>query len=432
MKVYTLYQHFQKCATVTTDSRHCPINSLFFALKGASFDGNKFAAKALEDGCAYAVVDDPAYVVADDPRYLLVDDCLTSLQDLAHYHRKELAIPVIAITGTNGKTTTKELVATVLSSSFEILATEGNLNNHIGVPLTLLKLTNEHQIAIIEMGANHPGEIAALARIADPDYGIVTNVGKAHLEGFGSFEGVIKTKNELFDYLRKKEGSIAFVNHDDSLVYEMAHNLECIYYGKGPKLFVNGHSSTTSSYLTLVWSSDKYDEYNRVFTNLIGDYNLPNVLAALAVGLYFGVDSIEASKAIANYVPKNNRSQLLKTEANTLIVDAYNANPSSMAAALDNFNKMQADAKILILGEMRELGEQSHAEHQRVVNTIGECSFDEVLLVGKEFAAVDHAYRVFEDVQQLIAHLYEGKPSGKTILIKGSNGVKLTEVIGHL
>lgn len=432
MKLSKLYQYYLKCGTVTTDSRHCPPGSLFIALRGTSFDGNLFAAKALADGCAYAIVDDPGSVVAEDPRYLLVDDCLSTLQALAHYHRQELGIPVLAITGTNGKTTTKELVATVLSRMYDVLATEGNLNNHIGVPLTLLRLTHEHQLAIIEMGANHPGEIMELARIADPDYGIITNVGKAHLEGFGSFQGVIKTKNELFDYLRGKVGTMAFVNETDSLLCEMAHDINSVYYGKSPSLFVSGHITDSTSYLSFVWRTANSDEYHRVFTRLIGEYNLSNMLAAVAVGTYFGVSSSEISMAIAGYTPKNNRSQLLQTNDNTLIVDAYNANPSSMMAALQNFQLVKAESKSVILGEMRELGIDSQEEHQKIVDYLMTCGFDNVLLVGNEFKSTAHNYPTFDHVSDLITHLQSHKPHANTILIKGSNGVKLTEVLDFL
>ena len=432
MELSSLYQYYMKCGSVSTDSRHCTPGSLFFALHGASFDGNRFAAQALADGCSFAVIDNADYLVEGDERYLLVDDTLKTLQDLARYHRRELRIPVIAITGTNGKTTTKELVAAVLSRGYNVLATEGNLNNHIGVPLTLLKISHENQIAVIEMGANHPGEIKELALIAEPDCGMITNVGKAHLEGFGSFEGVIQTKNELFDYLRTKEDAVAFVNYDNSLLCEMAHDLKCIYYGTNTSLSVSGHTANSASLLTFVWRTAEKSEYHRVFTRLIGDYNLYNALAAITIGTYFNVDDAEISKAIADYTPQNNRSQLTETSDNTLVVDAYNANPSSMMAALENFRDSRGGNKMVILGDMRELGKDSAVEHQKIVDFLQKCDCGQVILVGSEFSATKNDYLNFADTAQLIDYLKANKPVGFTILIKGSNGIKLSTITEYL
>lgn len=432
MELSQLYHYFLKCTSVTTDSRNCPAGSLFIALRGTSFDGNKFAAKALSDGSSYAVVDDATYIVEGDSRYILVDDTLKTLQELASYHRREMEVPILAITGTNGKTTTKELVAAVLSKSYNVLYTEGNLNNHIGVPLTLLRINPCHQLAIIEMGANHPGEIATLAEIAQPDYGLITNIGKAHLEGFGSYEGVIKTKGELFDYLRHRENAKVFVNYNDELLREMAHDLTCIYYGTNPELYVSGHITSHSSCLSFLWRTEARSEYHKILTHLVGAYNLPNALAAVVVGHYFDVPDRDISQALADYIPRNNRSQLCKTDHNVLIIDAYNANPSSMMAALSNFKVMSDMKKMVILGDMRELGVDSEAEHAKIVDFVSQCEFDKVIFVGSEFAKVATAFDTFADATALIAHLQNNSPQGYTILIKGSNGIKLSGIAQYL
>ncbi|KAA6332041.1 UDP-N-acetylmuramoyl-tripeptide--D-alanyl-D-alanine ligase [termite gut metagenome] len=429
-----LYQLFQTCSGVTTDSRHCPEGSLFMALKGESFDGNTFAAQALNDGCAYAVIDEPRYAVEGDSRYILVEDSLDALQQLAHYHRRQMGTKVIGITGTNGKTTTKELMATVLSQSYNVLYTLGNLNNHIGVPLTLLRLTKEHDFAIIEMGANHLGEINTLATIADPDYGIITNVGKAHLEGFGSFEGVIRTKGELYEYLRKKGKTSIFIWNDNPYLRNMAWDIPQIAYGTGDSLYINGQVAGNSPLLAFKWKNSNDGVPYQVQTQLIGAYNLPNALAAITVGFFFGVNPEKINKALEAYIPQNNRSQLKKTAANTLIIDAYNANPTSMAAALENFKNMSAPHKVVILGDMRELGTESAAEHQKVIDYMDTCHFEQVFLVGENFAATRHTYISYMNVQELIAAFQtSARPiTGKTILIKGSNGVKLGQVVEFL
>ena len=366
MKLSALYQIFLDCQLVTTDSRNCPEGSLFIALKGESFNGNAFAGKALETGCAYAVIDESEYAIEGDQRYILVDDCLQTLQQLANYHRRQLGTRVIGITGTNGKTTTKELISAVLSQSHNILYTLGNLNNHIGVPSTLLRLKAEHDLAVIEMGANHPGEIKFLSEIVEPDCGIITNVGKAHLEGFGSFEGVIKTKGELYDFLRKKEGSTVFIHHDNAYLMNIAEGLNLIPYGTEDDLYVNGRITGNSPYLTFEWKAGKDGKSYQVQTQLIGEYNFPNALAAITIGRFFGVEDAKINEALAGYTPQNNRSQLKKTDDNTLIIDAYNANPTSMMAALQNFRNMEVPHKMLILGDMRELGAESAAEHQKI------------------------------------------------------------------
>ena len=431
MKLSALYQIFLDCQLVTTDSRNCPEGSLFIALKGESFNGNAFAGKALETGCAYAIIDEPEYAVEGDQRYILVDDCLQTLQQLANYHRRQLGTRVIGITGTNGKTTTKELISAVLSQSHNILYTLGNLNNHIGVPSTLLRLKAEHDLAVIEMGANHPGEIKFLSEIVEPDCGIITNVGKAHLEGFGSFEGVIKTKGELYDFLRKKEGSTVFIHHDNAYLMNIAGGLNLIPYGTEDDLYVNGRITGNSPYLTFEWKAGKDGETYQVQTQLIGEYNFPNALAAITIGLFFGVEAAKINEALAGYTPQNNRSQLKKTNDNTLIIDAYNANPTSMMAALQNFRNMEVPHKMLLLGDMRELGTESAAEHQKIADYIKECDFEEVWLVGEQFAAAEHSFKTYPNVQEVIKELETNKPKGYTILIKGSNGIKLSSTVDH-
>lgn len=433
MKLSALYQIFLDCQLVTTDSRNCPEGSLFIALKGESFNGNAFAGKALETGCAYAVIDEPEYAIEGDQRYILVDDCLQTLQQLANYHRRQLGTRVIGITGTNGKTTTKELISAVLSQSHNILYTLGNLNNHIGVPSTLLRLKAEHDLAVIEMGANHPGEIKFLSEIVEPDCGIITNVGKAHLEGFGSFEGVIKTKGELYDFLRKKEGSTVFIHHDNAYLMNIAGGLNLIPYGTEDDLYVNGRITGNSPYLTFEWKAGKDGETYQVQTQLIGEYNFPNALAAITIGRFFGVEDAKINEALAGYTPQNNRSQLKKTDDNTLIIDAYNANPTSMMAALQNFRNMEVPHKMLILGDMRELGAESAAEHQKIADYLKECAFEKVWLVGDQFAAAaEHSFQTYPDVQEVIKELEANKTKGYTILIKGSNGIKLSSIVDYL
>lgn len=441
MDITTLYQIFLTCTGVTTDSRNCPQGSLFIALKGESFNGNAFAARALESGSAYAIVDEKAYAPEGDTRYILADDGLKALQQLANYHRRQMATPIIGITGTNGKTTTKELMAAVLSQAHNVLYTLGNLNNHIGVPLTLLRLRPEHDLAVVEMGASHPGDIKELVEIAEPDYGIITNVGKAHLEGFGSFEGVIRTKGELYDFLRQRGNATIFIHNDTPYLKEMSHGLSRIAYGSESDkrneathadLYVSGHVTGNSPYLAFEWKTTDTDERHEVQTQLIGEYNFPNALAAACIGRFFGVDSEKIDMALAGYTPQNNRSQLKKTADNTLIIDAYNANPTSMTASIGNFRNMQAENKLLILGDMRELGKESAEEHQKIVDYLIECGFKDVILVGEQFAATRHSYRSYPDAPALIAELQKEKPCGRTILIKGSNGIRLNTVVEHL
>ena len=432
MDITALYRIFQECTCVTTDSRNCPEGSLFIALKGDNFNGNTFASKALESGSEYVVIDEPAYAPAGDTHYIVVDNCLYTLQQLANYHRRQLGTRIIGITGTNGKTTTKELMSAVLSQSYNVLYTLGNLNNPIGVPLTLLRLKPEHDRAVVEMGASHPGDIKELVEIAEPDYGIITNVGKAHLEGFGSFEGVIKTKGELYDYIRKQENASIFIHHDNPYLREIAQGLKQIAYGSEEDLYINGSVTGNSPYLTFEWKAGKEGEIHKVQTQLIGEYNFPNALAAVTVGHFFDVDSKKINKALTEYTPQNNRSQLKKTADNTLIIDAYNANPTSMMASISNFHNMEAGHKMLILGDMRELGKDSAEEHQKIVDYLEECKFEHVALVGELFAATRHTYPTYLDAAALITELQKNKPIGSMILIKGSNGIKLNTVIEYL
>lgn len=428
MEIEELYSRFQVCGTVTTDSRHCPQGSMFIALKGETFNGNAFAAQALAQGCRYAVVDEPEYARGES--YILVDDCLQVLQQLANYHRRQLKTPIIGITGTNGKTTTKELVSSVLSKKYKVLFTQGNLNNHIGVPLTLLRLNKEHEMAVVEMGANHPGEIKALVQIAEPDYGLITNVGKAHLLGFGSFEGVIKTKGELYDFLREKGNTTIFIQNENSYLNAIAHGLHCVRYGQASDLFVSGKLLSCSPFLAFEWMSE--GNTYPVQTHLIGAYNLDNALASVAVGKYFDVAPEDICEALSTYMPQNNRSQLVDTGRNKLIVDAYNANPTSMMAALENFRQVQAPHKMVILGDMKELGEASLEEHRKIVGFLDGCRFDRVMLAGPEFKAVASAYEHFDNVDAVKETLEKSKPVGFTILIKGSNSMKLSQLPAYL
>lgn len=432
MDITAVYRIFQACTCVTTDSRYCPEGSLFVALKGDRFNGNAFASKALKSGSSHALVDEPEYAPAGDTRYLIVDNCLRTLQQLARYHRRQLGTRVIGITGTNGKTTTKELMAAVLSQRYNVLYTLGNLNNAIGVPLTLLRLQPEHDLAVVEMGASRPGDIKELVEIAEPDYGLITNVGKAHLEGFGSLEGVLRTKGELYDYLRQREGSTAFIHYDNPYLREIARGLNLIAYGSERGLYVNGRATGDSPYLTFEWKAGKVGGLHRVQTRLIGEYNLPNALAAITAGHFFSVEYAKIDRALTGYVPQNNRSQLKKTMDNTLIIDAYNANPASMRAALENFRDMKAGHKMLLLGDMRELGDDRLPEHQAVVDFIGECAFEKVWLVGEWFAAVRHPFKTFARVEEVIEELKADKPKGYTILIKGSNGIRLITAVEYL
>ncbi|MDD6584560.1 MAG: UDP-N-acetylmuramoyl-tripeptide--D-alanyl-D-alanine ligase [Bacteroidales bacterium] len=426
-----LYSLFQAHSVITTDTRHCPEGSLFFALRGERFDGNAFAQQALQAGCAFAVVDDPA--VGGDERLLHVPDVLTTLQQLAALHRRTLGTPIVQITGTNGKTTTKELTAAVLARKFDLLCTQGNFNNHIGVPKTLLQLRPHHQMAVIETGANHPGEIALLTDLVQPECGLITNVGMAHLEGFGSFEGVMRTKGELYDYLRHKPGGFIFLHADNEHLCRMAGSLPAVRYGlPGHDCYTEGEVLDCTPFLRLRFRTQG-GAWHEVQTHLIGAYNVANVLAAAAVGAHFGVPDVDIAEALAAYEPTNNRSEWMRTQRNELIVDAYNANPTSMKAALDNFALIAHDHKMAILGEMRELGTASDEAHRAVAAQAASLHCEEVWLVGAAFRAHAAGARWFPSVAEVKAALEaEGAPTGRLILVKGSNGTRLFELPGVL
>lgn len=421
-----LYQLFQKYPIVVTDTRKIVSNSIFFALKGANFNGNQFAAQALEKGATYAVIDEKEYAI--DDRFVLVDDVLKALQDLAREHRRALHIPILAITGTNGKTTTKELVNEVLKCKFTTYATQGNLNNHIGVPLTLLAMTQETEFGVVEMGANHPEEVKFLCEIAEPDYGMITNIGKAHLEGFGSFEGVKKTKKELYDYLQGR-GKV-FVNCENQHLRGMLNEQETITYGDSEQADSKAKFLQAEPYLILELRSPIGKLY--VKTKLIGAYNFENALAALTVGRYFKIPEVDMKKALEEYTPSNNRSQLQKTEKNVLFLDAYNANPSSMQVAINNFANLKMKNKLLILGDMLELGDDSIKEHQALLDLLEEKELKAVYLVGDIFTSINRNYKAFKTTDQLLKELKENEIKNHYILIKGSRGIKLERVIEKL
>ena len=429
MEISELYRIFLEHPQITTDSRDCPKGSIFFALKGESFNGNAYAGKAIEQGCSYAVVDERQYLKEDDKRFVLVDNCLKALQDLANYHRRQLGTKIIGVTGTNGKTTTKELISTVLAEKYNVLYTLGNFNNHIGVPKTLLRLTKDNDIAVVEMGANHPGEIKTLVNIVEPDFGIITNVGKAHLQGFGSFEGVIKTKGELYDFLRTKPESVVFIDHENEHLAKISHDLKLVKYGTADNddLCANGKVISCAPFLKFEWRHGA-GEWHEVQTHLIGSYNIYNMLAAACIGLYFGVSPEQIDHALTNYIPSNNRSQLTVTQHNKLIVDTYNANPTSMSAALKNFRDMDVKPKMAILGDMRELGDVSGEEHQKVVDFLQDAGITNVWLVGNEFGKTRCGFRKFGNVDEVKAAIMKERPEGFYLLIKGSNGIKLFQL----
>ena len=426
MNTEALYALYKEHSLVTTDSRKCPEGSIFFALKGETFDGNNYALQALEKGCAFAVVDNPD-VAKQDERLILVPDVLAALQELAAYHRKAWGKTVLQITGTNGKTTTKELISAVLSEGKNVLYTEGNLNNHIGVPLTLLRIKPEHDIAVIETGANHPGEIANLCRIVEADYGLITNVGRAHLEGFGSFEGVKQTKGELYDDLHKR-GKKIFLNAFDEDLLQMAQSREFVLW-EDALPYVEGRVSEATPFVEMQWRAEDDAPWHTVKTNLIGAYNIANLRAAVTIGLHFGITSQQINHALEAYKPTNSRSELREVGGNRLIIDAYNANPSSMKAALTNFSFFEDKHKIVILGDMRELGAESLEEHRRIAKQLQDMELERIWLVGEEFSkAATEGMRVFKDVEEVKEALKAEPISDSTILIKGSNGTKLYQL----
>ena len=463
MKIEELYQLYQQHPCITTDSRNCPEGSIFLALKGESFNGNQFAVSALEKGCSYAIIDEPEILEnlehldnldnlgsldALKQRLILVDNCLQTYKDLAREHRRQFDIPVIGITGTNGKTTTKELIRAVLAECYNVMATEGNFNNDVGVPKTLFRLNDSHDIAVVEMGASHPGDIKTLVETAEPNCGLITNVGRAHLQGFGSFEGVCKTKGELYDFLLAHNGPL-FVNRDNEhlikMVRERGKRLEVrgeriaqpdiYYYGQSDAedILIRGEVVSCAPFLKFRWREQDADagyvgEWFTVQTHLIGAYNLDNMLAAITIGYVNNIPFEQINHALESYVPTNNRSQLTETEKNHLIVDAYNANPTSMKAALDNFRLMEVSPKMAILGMMGELGDVSQEEHQKIIALLEEAHFDEVWLVGAEFQKAQSRFRTFANVEEVKQAIAQEQPVGRYILIKGSNSTHLYEL----
>ena len=436
MDIKELYKLYQQHPQITTDSRDCPEGSIFLALKGESFNGNQFALQALEKGCAYAIVDED--IAPANSQLIRVDNCLQTFKDLAREHRRQFDIPVIGITGTNGKTTTKELIRAVLSECYNVMATEGNFNNDVGVPKTLFRLNDDHDIAVIEMGASHPGDIKTLVETAEPNCGLITNVGRAHLQGFGSFEGVCKTKGELYDFLVSHDCPI-FINRDNEhlmqMIQERGQQPDLYFYGQSDNqdILIRGEVVSCAPFLKFRWREQDAEagftsEWMEVQTHLIGAYNLDNMLAAITVGYVNNIPFEQINHALENYVPTNNRSQLTETEKNHLIVDAYNANPTSMKAALDNFRLMEVSPKMAILGKMGELGDVSDEEHQKIIKLLEEARFDEVWLVGEEFQKVNSRFRTFANVDEVKAAIAQEQPQGRYILIKGSNSTHLYEL----
>jgi UDP-N-acetylmuramoyl-tripeptide--D-alanyl-D-alanine ligase len=430
-----LYQHYLQHPVISTDTRKIPAGSIFFALKGDKFNANTFARQAIEAGAAYAVIDNPAYQYND--QCLLVADVLTTLQDLARHHRKQLTIPVVGLTGTNGKTTTKELINAVLSEHFTTLATQGNLNNHIGVPLTVLGINTSHQMAVIEMGANHIKEIELLCSIAQPTHGLITNVGKAHLEGFGSIEGVKIAKGELYDFL--STNGTAFINSNNPILMTMQaqrkFTVAPVFYGDAIDDLVSGEITENAPLLSLSWTNNSSGESYEVKTQLTGAYNLDNILAAISIGVYFKLPVAKINAGITNYQPKNNRSQVVQTATNTLICDYYNANPSSMAVAIENIGKLTATRKVLILGDMFEMGAEAATEHIAIMQKAIDTGVDQRIFIGKEFekAAMDQPLSITDQIyptaEDAIAGLKANPITNSTILIKGSRGMALERLV---
>jgi len=421
-EIYKLYKRFP---SIQTDTRRLAKDDLFFALKGENFNGNLFAQQAIDKGAAYAMVDEQHATISSE-KIILVDNVLLTLQDLAKYHRQQFSIPFLAITGSNGKTTTKELVHAVLSTAFKTYTTEGNLNNHIGIPLTILKVKTDAQIAVIEMGANHLKEIEGYCKYTLPTHGIITNCGKAHLEGFGSIEGVRKGKGELYDFLRNNKGTV-FVMWDYDYLREMSKGIrQIISYGT-KDAFINGSIFQNEPFLSIDISGAI--AIKEISTQLTGDYNLPNILAAVTVGNYFGVEPDKIKSAIENYAPSNSRSQLIEFNSNKIILDAYNANPSSMKAAIENIAKFNVKDKILILGGMAELGKESLQEHENILSLITKYQWKDVVLVGGDFLKLHHPYRKFENSIQAKEWFQKQHFHDTYLLVKGSRSMQMEKVI---
>jgi UDP-N-acetylmuramoyl-tripeptide--D-alanyl-D-alanine ligase len=425
MNIADLYKLYKEHPSVQTDTRKLKHGDIFFALKGPSFNGNEFAKKAIDDGASYAVIDEEEFEIAG--KTILVDDVLSALQQLAKHHRQQFNIPFIGITGSNGKTTTKELIHAVLATTYKTYTTEGNLNNHIGIPLTILKIKADAEVAVIEMGANHIGEIASYCQIALPTHGLITNCGKAHLEGFGSEEGVRKAKGELFDFLRTLTHGYAFVMWDYDYLQKMSKRISgIIKYGTKGDAHVIGKVFKTDPLLE-VEIVQGLDE-KKIKTQLVGEYNLPNVLAAVTVGKFFKVPGTKIRSAIENYVPSNSRSQLIQKGTNRIVLDAYNANPSSMKLAIDNFSKINGD-KILILGSMAELGRESEKEHRELIEQIKSHQWKEVVLVGNEFQKISHPFHQFKNSDDVSEWMQQQKFENKNILVKGSRSMQMEKVL---
>jgi UDP-N-acetylmuramoyl-tripeptide--D-alanyl-D-alanine ligase len=427
-----LYDYFLKNPVISTDTRNISPGCIFFALKGDLFNANEFAVQAIEKGAAYAIIDEEKY--AKHEKCLLVADVLGTLQDLARHHRKQLNIPVIGLTGSNGKTTSKELVNAVLAERYKTFATFGNLNNHIGVPLSILSITDQVQIAVIEMGANHQKEIELLCTIAQPTHGIITNVGMAHLDGFGGFEGVKKGKAELYAYLKETQG-YTFINRDNPYLLEMstiAGLNKLIYYGTENGNTIKGALKSSDPFIEVDWTN--HDVSSSVKTNLTGSYNFENILAAICIGDFFDMSPEEINAGLSNYQPKNNRSQLTKTEKNTVICDFYNANPSSMTAALKNIAALSANKKTAILGDMFELGPESIGQHELIAKQAAESGLDEIIFIGKDFYAFknDVEGTFFETPAEAASYLQENPVQNHLVLLKGSRGMKLESLLQYL
>ncbi|MCU4163511.1 UDP-N-acetylmuramoyl-tripeptide--D-alanyl-D-alanine ligase [Carboxylicivirga caseinilyticus] len=423
-----IYKAFCESSELSTDSRNCSNGAMFVALKGENFDGNKYVEEVLSNGARYAIASDEK--LRHLQNVFIVDNTLETLQKLAQHHRRKLKFPIISITGTNGKTTSKELINAVLSEKYQCKATAGNFNNHIGVPLTLLSFKDDLEIGIVEMGANHIGEIELLCSIAEPDYCLITNVGKAHLEGFGSFEGVKKAKGEMYHYAFQNNKPI-FINKNNPHLQEMAFlNSKRIEYGDNTEF--EARITELTPFVNIEWSDKKLNKEFQTQTNLIGSYNLENINAAIVIGRYFDVDPTSINEALNKYKPTNNRSQFIKTDKNRIIMDAYNANPSSMAVALDNFERIKEKNKLVILGGMKELGSDSVEEHKKLINILNNCNFDSIILIGDEFKNLNFSYNHFSTNKQCIDYLKQNQPDQSYILIKGSRSNKLEEILPFL
>ena len=418
MEIKEIYKIFKLCSTICTDSRNITNGGMFISLRGEKFNGNKYAVKAIEDGCSYAIIDEKEYDIHQNT--ILVNNALKTLQDLATYHRSQLHIPLIGITGSNGKTTSKELINSVLSSKLSCYATKGNLNNHIGVPLSILEINKKHKIAIIEMGANHQKEIDFLCNIAKPNYGVITNIGSAHLEGFGNLQGVIDTKKELYKFISRNQGHL-FVNSEDELLLSLSNGITQTTYGASGD--ITGLLVNSTPLINIKYNGEM------IYSKLIGEFQFSNIMLTICIGNYFNVSKLEIKKCIENYIPTNNRSQLIKTKKNILILDAYNANPSSMTAMLNSFAKQQYKNKLCILGDMHELGIEENKEHQNIIKLTKELELD-CLFVGKIFNNLTE--NSFKNKREIIKYLQEKSIHKKTILLKGSRRIGLEQLIETL